>query len=163
MIKHKVKDITNFLTGFIIILLIMIISYFSFLKIDLTEDDRFTLHDSTVELMENLTDVVEFKVYLDGEHLPADLTRVRNSVLETLEELSDISDGYIEYEFIDVYADIEDEKAQQKELFRLQKKGITLLPIPHKKENGELIDTFDVVIRCNEFILNGFERFLEPI
>ena len=116
----------------------MIISYFSFLKIDLTEDDRFTLHDSTVELMENLTDVVEFKVYLDGEHLPADLTRVRNSVLETLEELSDISDGYIEYEFIDVYADIEDEKAQQKELFRLQKKGITLLPIPHKKENGEL-------------------------
>ena len=111
----------------------MILSYFSFVKLDLTEDKRFTLHESTIELMETLEDVVELKVYLDGEHLPADLTRVRNSILETLEELSDISDGYVEYEFINVY-DIEDEKAQNKELFRLQKKGITLLPIPHKNE-----------------------------
>lgn len=115
----------------------MILSYFSFVKFDLTEDKRFTLHESTIELMETLGDVVELKVYLDGEHLPADLTRVRNSILETLEELTDISDGYVEYEFINVY-DIEDEKAQNKELFRLQKKGITLLPIPHKNEKGEL-------------------------
>ena len=81
----------------------MILSYFSFFKIDLTEDHRFTFHESTVELMQELNDVVEFKIYLENEHLPADLTRVRNSILETLEELSDISDGYIEYEFIDLY------------------------------------------------------------
>ncbi len=103
MIKHKVKDITQFLTGFIVIVLVMILSYFSFVKVDLTEDDRFTLHESTVELMEELQDVVEFKIYLDGDHLPADLTRVRNSIAETLEELSDISDGYVEYEFINLY------------------------------------------------------------
>ena len=97
MIKNKFKDLINFLTGFIIIVLIMIFSYFKFFKIDLTEDKRFTLHQSTIELMEGLNDVVEFKIYLENEHLPADLTRVRNSILETLEELSDISDGYIEY------------------------------------------------------------------
>jgi len=138
MIKHKIKDITNFLTGFIIIVLVVIISYFSFVKFDLTEDKRFTLHDSTINLLEDLEDVLEFKIYLDGEHLPADLTRVRNSILETMEEMSDIADGYLEYEFIDIYASIEDVKDQQKSLYKLQKKGVTLLPIPFKNEQGEL-------------------------
>ncbi len=138
MIKHKIKDISNFLTGFIIVTLIAIVSYFGVFKLDLTEDNRFTLHDSTINLMEELEDVVEFKVYLDGEYLPADLTRVRNTVLETMEELADVSDDYVEFEFINIYSDIEEEKARQKELFRLQKKGITLLPIPHRQENGEL-------------------------
>ena len=84
MIKHKIKDITNFLTGLVAILLAAVLSYFIFLKIDLTEYKRFTLHDSTVDLLENLNYVVEFKIYLDGEHLPADLTRVRISILETM-------------------------------------------------------------------------------
>ena len=139
MIKNKFKDLTNFLTGFIIIVLIMIFSYFKFFKIDLTEDKRFTLHQSTIELMEELNDVVEFKIYLENEHLPADLTRVRNSILETLEELSDISDGYIEYEFIDLYKSIDDPKARDKSILNLkQRKGLEIVPIPFKKENGEL-------------------------
>ena len=119
MIKNKLKDFVNFSTWFIIILLIMIFSYFNFFKIDLTEDNRFTLHQSTVKLMEELKDVVEFKIYLENEHLPADLTRVRNSILETLEELSDISDGYIEYEFIDLYKTIDDPKAREKSIVNL--------------------------------------------
>lgn len=138
MIKHKIKDISNFLTGFIVVTLIAIVSYFAVFKIDLTADKRFTLHESTIDLMENLEDVVEFKVYLDGDYLPADLTRVRNTILETMEELADVSDDFVEFEFINIYSDIEEEKDQQKELLRLQKKGITLLPIPHRQENGEL-------------------------
>ncbi len=139
MIKNKLKDLTNFLTGFIIILIIMIFSYFSFIKIDLTEDKRFTLHESTIELMETLDDVVEFKIYLENEHLPADLTRVRNSILETLEELSDISDGYVEYEFIDLYNTIEDPKTREQSILNLKRRqGLEIVPIPFRKENGEL-------------------------
>ena len=139
MIKNKLKDLTKFSTGFITILLIIILSYFSFIKIDLTEDSRFTLHKSTVKLMEELNDVVEFKIYLENEHLPADLTRVRNSILETLEELSDISDGNIEYEFIDLYKTIENSKEIEKSIVNLkQKKGLEIVPIPYKKDNGEL-------------------------
>jgi gliding-associated putative ABC transporter substrate-binding component GldG len=56
-----------------------------------------------------------------------------------LEELSDISDGYIEYEFIDLYKTIEDTKAREKSIVKLkQRKGLEIIPIPHKKENGEL-------------------------
>lgn len=117
----------------------MIFSYFSFIKIDLTEDKRFTLHESTIELMETLDDVVEFKIYLENEHLPADLTRVRNSILETLEELSDISDGYVEYEFIDLYNTIEDPKTREQSILNLKRRqGLEIVPIPFRKENGEL-------------------------
>lgn len=142
MIKHKIRDTTNFITGLIIIILIAIVSYFSYLKIDLTEDKRFTLHDSTIDLLEDLEDIVEFKIYLDGEYLPADLTRVRNSILETMEEMSEIADGYLEYEFINIYGSTEDVKEQQKALYRLQKKGVTLLPIPQKNDKGELIRVY---------------------
>lgn len=142
MIKHKIRDTTNFITGLIIIILIAIVSYFSYLKIDLTEDKRFTLHGSTINLLEDLEDIVEFKIYLDGEYLPADLTRVRNSILETMEEMSEIADGYLEYEFINIYGSTEDVKEQQKALYRLQKKGVTLLPIPQKNDKGELIRVY---------------------
>ena len=139
MIKNKIKDLANFLTGFIIILLIMIFSYFSFVNIDLTEDNRFTLNKSTIELIQGLDDVVEFKIFLDNEYLPADLTRVRNSILETLEELSDISDGYLEYEFVDLYKTIDDPKTREKSILALkQRKGLEIIPIPYKKDNGEL-------------------------
>ena len=138
MIKHKLKDITNFLSGAIILSLVLIFSYFSFFKIDLTEDDRFTLNDSTIELISNLDDVVEFKIYLDSEHLPANLTRVKTSIIETIEEFSDLSDGDIEYEFIDIYKDIEDPKAREKELLRLQKKGLQLKIIAVPNLNGQV-------------------------
>ena len=85
--------------------------------------------------MEGLNDVVEFKIYLENEHLPADLTRVRNSILETLEELSDISDGYIEYEFIDLYKSIDDPKSRDKSILNLkQRKGLEIVPIPFRKK-----------------------------
>lgn len=138
MIKHKLKDITNFLSGAIVLSLILIFSYFSFFKIDLTEDDRFTLNDSTIELISNLDDVVEFKIYLDSDHLPANLTRVKSSIIETIEEFSDLSDGDIEYEFIDLYKDIEDPKAREKELLRLQKKGLQLKIIAVPNLNGQV-------------------------
>ena len=153
MIQHKIKDVANFFAGFIVIALIMIISYFTYVKIDLSEDNRFTLHDSTVKLMENLEDVVEFKIYLDGNHLPADLIKVRNSILETLEEFSDISDGYVEYEFINLYETLEDEKSIEKELNRFKKVGLTSIPFPFKNEKGEMEKRFASL--CGEAFYNG--------
>ena len=44
----------------------------------------------------------------------------------------------IEYEFIDVYKDIEDPKAREKELLRLQKKGLQLKIIAVPNLNGQV-------------------------
>lgn len=137
MIKHKLKDIINFTTGILVISVILIASYLAYVKIDLTEDSRFTLSKQTVDLVEDLEDVVEFKIYISGEHIPTDLARVKNSIRETLEELAEISDDNIEFEFIDLFGTIEDKDELNKELFRLQKKGITIIPLAFTNEKGE--------------------------
>lgn len=137
MIKHKLRDITNLAIGVLIIVIVMLLSYFSYVKFDLTEDQRFTLNKSSLELLHELDDIVEFKVYVESKYLPADLTRVRNSIQETLEEFSDLSDGMVEYEFINIYEDIDKPEAQKKELLRLERKGINIIPIPIT-EDGEL-------------------------
>lgn len=137
MIKHKVKDIINFATGIMVITVVLIVSYLAYQKIDLTEDKRFTLSNQTIALVEDLEDVVEFKIYITGEHIPTDLARVKSGVREILEELAEISDNNIEFEFIDLYASIEDKEELNKELFRLQKKGLTIIPLAFTNNKGE--------------------------
>lgn len=137
MIKHKVKNIINFATGIMVITVVLIVSYLAYQKIDLTEDKRFTLSNQTIALVEDLEDVVEFKIYITGEHIPTDLARVKSGVREILEELAEISDNNIEFEFIDLYASIEDKEELNKELFRLQKKGLTIIPLAFTNNKGE--------------------------
>ena len=63
MIKNKFKDIINFLTGIMVITLILIVSYVLYKKIDLTEDHRFTLSKQTVELVKNLEGKFKIEMY----------------------------------------------------------------------------------------------------
>lgn len=142
MIKHKLKDVTNLLIGIAFLVFLVVFSYSKVFKWDLTEDKRFTLTDSTYELLDQIDDVVEFKVYLDGEYLPADLTRVKGAIAETLEELADVSGGLIEYQFIDLYNEIEKKEDRNKELVRLSKKGLTNMPIPKPNLAGKVDKIF---------------------
>ena len=137
MIKHKLKDIINFLTGIMVIALVLVCSYMLYKKIDLTEDKRFTLSEQTVQLVNNLEDVVEFKIYLTGDHLPTDIARVKISIKEILEELSDISPENIEFEFVDLFKTIDNKEDLHKELLRLEKRGLTVMPIPFANMKGE--------------------------
>ena len=137
MIKHKLKDIINFLTGIMVITLVLVVSYMLYKKIDLTEDNRFTLSKQTIQLVKNLEDVVEFKIYLTGDHLPTDIAKVKISIKEILEELAEISDENIEFEFIDLFGTIDSKEDLHKELLRLQKRGLTIMPIPFTNIKGE--------------------------
>tara|TARA_B100000795_G_scaffold267806_2_gene253424 strand:+ start:1226 stop:2932 length:1707 start_codon:yes stop_codon:yes gene_type:complete len=137
MIKHKVKDIINFTTGIMVITVVLIVSYLAYQKIDLTADKRFTLSNQTVQLVEDLEDVVEFKIYITGKHIPTDLARVKSGIQEILEEIAEISDDNIEFEFIDLYGTIEDKDELHKELLRLQKKGIRVIPFSFNNNKGE--------------------------
>lgn len=130
--------------------IVLIASYFAYEKFDLTEDNRFTLSENTIQLVENLDDVVEFKIYLAGEHLPADLSRVKQAVEENLQELNELSDGYIEYEFIDLFGTITDKDELNKELYRIQQLGITIMPMSFPNAKGEL-ERFNVPIGAEVF------------
>ncbi len=85
--------------GMAIIVLLNIIGSFAFYRLDLTAEKRYTLSPSTRKMLNELNDVVYFKVYLEGE-FPAGFKRLRNETREMLNQFRAYSDK-IEYEFID--------------------------------------------------------------
>lgn len=82
---------------------------------DLTEEGRFTLTKPTVELIEELEEVVYFQVLLEGD-FPAGFKRLQRSTREMIEDLRSHS-GYVEYSFEDPNeGSIEEVNANRKQL-----------------------------------------------
>ena len=94
----KVNEITSLLVTLIIIVLINIIGSFVFTRFDLTSEKRYTLSDTSKDILKNLDDYVYFRVYLDGE-FPAKFKKLRKETKEMLDEFRAYS-KFIDYEFI---------------------------------------------------------------
>ncbi len=123
----KIKN--NFLKLIISFLIIIVGAYvlsIKFLRFDLTSEGRYTLSNYSVNILENLNDVVYVKVYLDGEGLPSSLKNFRREIKEELEEFKIYADNNIEYEFIDP-AESPDQEVRFALYGDLVKKG--LIPI----------------------------------
>ena len=78
---RKQKDITMVLMVIVILLLINFVASFLFKRFDLTTEKRYTLSESTKELLKKLDDVVYIKVYLQGDFNP-NFTRLKNETKE---------------------------------------------------------------------------------
>jgi len=90
--------ITLFLAG-----ILAIINAFSanhFTRIDLTEDQRYTISASTRRILTELDDIVNIKVYLSKD-LPPYVVMLTNQVRDLLEEYAVYSEGNISVEYTD--------------------------------------------------------------
>ena len=85
--------------GAIAIVLLVYISSFIHFRIDLTAEKRYTLDKSTKEVLADLDDIVNIRVYLDGD-LPMGFRRMRRELEELLDEFSVHGDRMFQYEFI---------------------------------------------------------------
>jgi gliding-associated putative ABC transporter substrate-binding component GldG len=95
-----------------IVVLINILAKRYFVRIDLTEDNRYTLSDATKEILEGLDAPVTVTAYF-SEGLPPNIDRTRHDFRELLSEYSTRS-GRVVYEFIDPNKDQEiEQKALQ--------------------------------------------------
>ncbi len=109
--KRKVQT-TLFLIIAILILANVLSTRYSF-RLDLTEDQRYSLSDATTDILENLDEPVTVTSYF-SEDLPPNIEKVRQDFKDLLIEYSNRSDGQVVYEFINPNEDQETEmKAQQ--------------------------------------------------
>ena len=69
-------------------------------RLDMTEEKRFSLTDQTKNLLGRLEGDVLFEIYLAGD-LPSNFERFQKSIQETLEEFSIYAEHNINYKFID--------------------------------------------------------------
>ena len=94
----KRNEITSLITILIIIVLINIIGSFVYTRFDLTSEKRYTISNTSKEILKNLDDYVFFRVYLEGE-FPAGFKKLRKETKEMLDEFRAYS-KFIDYEFI---------------------------------------------------------------
>ena len=94
----KKSQIVSFLVTLVIIIVINVIGSFVFTRFDLTSEKRYTLSNTTKDILGDLNDYVYFKVYLEGD-FPAGFKKLRRETKEMLDEFRAYS-KYIDYEFI---------------------------------------------------------------
>lgn len=95
--KSKVRTSIFLVIG--ILILINVVSSRFFLRLDFTEDQRYTLSDATKNILAELNDPVTIKAYF-SENLPPDVEKVRTDFNDLLVEYSNRSDGQVVFEFI---------------------------------------------------------------
>ncbi len=95
----KRSNITQLIFSLIIIVLINVIGYFLFTRIDLTTEKRYSLSPTTKKMLKDIDDIVYFKIYLEGD-FPAGFKRLHNSTKEMLDEFRAYNKN-IQYEFYD--------------------------------------------------------------
>lgn len=96
--KRQALTQLSIVTGIVIALNVLSSTFFT--RLDLTADKRFTLTDSTRQLLREIDDVVFVKVYLQGD-FPAGFKRLSKGTRELLDEFKVYGGDRIQYEFED--------------------------------------------------------------
>ncbi|MEP1096111.1 MAG: gliding motility-associated ABC transporter substrate-binding protein GldG [Cyclobacteriaceae bacterium] len=100
MSEQKVHIILQSLIVLLSVWLVNQLADRSNVRIDLTEEKRYTISNATKALLKNLNEDVFFEVYLAGD-LPPNFKRFSNSIQEMLEQFGEESGGRIQYKFTD--------------------------------------------------------------
>lgn len=103
------RDLTRYLLAIVALVMVNMLVYNYFFRIDLTEDKRYSISPVTEQMLGNLQDEVFVEVYLEGD-FPSGFKRLQQSVRETLDEFRIYANGNVRYEFYDPNS-ITDEKS----------------------------------------------------
>jgi len=149
----KSKSWLQFAIVVIGIIIVVSISSLIRVRIDLTEDKRFTLSEPTKKVLSEIKNDIYIQVYLDGE-IPIPLKRLKRSVAEMLDEFRIMSERRIDYEFINPSAD-SDVKKRETQYQALINKGLT--PINLQSGDAEGGSTQRIIFPGMIVNYNGIE------
>ncbi len=94
------KKYTNSLILIGILILVNLLSYKFFYRLDLTSDHQFTLSHATKNILKSLDDPVTVTAYF-SKNLPQNVQKTKEDFRDLLEEYAGISGGMVEYKFVD--------------------------------------------------------------
>lgn len=111
--KNRKQFIYNFLLIVGVLILVNVLSFTFFARLDFTADKQYTLSKATKNILKNLKEPVTIKAYFSKD-VPAELVKTRREFQELLVEYSNRSKNKVRFEFINPSEDDQTEqKAQQ--------------------------------------------------
>ncbi len=130
----RIKEWLQFLIRIAAVIVIALLLSLLRIRIDLTEDRRYTLSEPTRRILAGTKNDIFIQVYLDGD-MPVPLKRLRRSVKEMLEEFRVASKRKIDYEFINP-ADARDPRQREAQYASLYNKGLNPVNIQASDSEG---------------------------
>ncbi|WP_162426557.1 gliding motility-associated ABC transporter substrate-binding protein GldG [Pontibacter pudoricolor] len=120
--SNRRRDLTSYLIAIVVLVVLNMLVYNYFFRVDLTEDKRYSIAPVTEQMLGNLPEEVFVEVYLEGD-FPAGFKRLQQSIRENLEEFRIYSDGKVRFVFFDPNS-ITDEQKRNEFMQQLARKGI---------------------------------------
>jgi len=133
-LKQSRQRIYNIGIIFAFVLAINGVSAFYFLRIDLTQEKRYTLSPVSKETLRTLPDQVMVRVYLHGD-LPLSFRKFAQNIRDQLNEFRVYGGSKLQYEFIDPY-ESGDERQIQATVEKLYKAGLQPTSVKMRDQKG---------------------------
>lgn len=107
-------------------------------RLDLTEEKRYTISEATKSLLRSLDEEVYFEVYLSGE-LPSNFERFQKSIAEMLDQFSLESGNLVQYKFTDP-SQAASVQARNQFYQSLIEKGVQATNLTYKNSDGDKME-----------------------
>jgi ABC-2 type transport system permease protein len=120
--SRKLGDLLLLANGIVLLVLVNLLSSLYFFRVDLTDEQRYSIKEPTKKILQSIDDDVHIEVFLTGE-MNAGFQRFRKALDETLEEFRIYSGNKLQYSFTDPSA-AASEKARNEFMADLAAKGI---------------------------------------
>lgn len=121
------------------LILVNIVSSFLYKRIDMTEDQRYSLSPGTIEFLSD-TSIIRNKltitIYLEG-NMPSEIKHFRNSVEDKLKEFRQYAGDRIEFQFVNPSDGTEIENNELHESLYKQGKGLLPMDIVYQKDGSQ--------------------------
>lgn len=120
MANTENKNLKPLVFTIALLLLLNLAGNFFFHRFDLTKDQRYTLSDTSLKIVSQVTEPLYIKIYMQGE-LPAEFKRLQQETKQLLEEFQAYNKN-ISFEFINP---LENEDSSMDNIKNLYSKGLT--------------------------------------
>ena len=143
--KNNLKSVAIIIVA---LLLFNLIGSSFFHRFDLTNDKRYTLSTTSLNIIEQVENPLFIKVYMQG-NLPAEFKRLQQETKQLLEEFQAYNKNII-FEFVDPLENKDESMDQIKELYR---KGLTPINITvddKGKQSQEMVFPWAIAIYNNK-------------
>ncbi|WP_439473418.1 gliding motility-associated ABC transporter substrate-binding protein GldG [Algoriphagus formosus] len=111
--KSASQNIAIYWLGLILGLVILLgLGHLIRFRVDLTEDQRYSLHEATEAVLDSLSEDIHVEILLSGEDLPAGMRRLQRSIEEQVRTFDAYSDRKISFSYFDPLSLAEEEQEE---------------------------------------------------
>ncbi len=133
--KKKIESLLSMGIGIMLILILNQLAAIFPVRLDLTEDRRYSVAPATRALLNGLQETVHVEVFLEGE-MPAGFKRLRKAIKGTLSQFDYYADGLVQVDFTDPSAAL-NEKARNEYFRSLLQRGLQPTNLSYKRNGSK--------------------------